>query len=176
MGPVEPGRAEPSAGGGAADEAESTAGSLTRGLPRPLTRLIGRRAELEQVIARLGAAQLLTLTGGGGVGKTRLALELAHRAGPRFPDGVVWVDLAPLADPAFLTPVVAAAVGLHGASDQPLEEVLRIALRPRRPLVVVDNAEHLADAVAGLLEPLLRTCPGLAVLATSREPLRVEGE
>jgi hypothetical protein len=153
---VGPGKAEPPTGRYAGLKVGQVVGSLARGLPQPLTSLVGRRAELEQLLARLETTRLLTLTGGGGVGKTRLALELARRAAPGFADGVAWVDLAPLADPRFLLPVVAAAVGLHGASDQPLADVLRLALRTRRSLVVVDNAEHLADAVAGLLEPLLR--------------------
>jgi non-specific serine/threonine protein kinase len=145
-------------------------------LPVPLTRLVGRERELARVTALLAGARLLTLTGSGGVGKTRVALEVARALAASYPDGAAWADLAPLTDPALVPQALVAALGLQEARGQPLLATLLAGLRERRLLVVVDNAEHLVDAVARLVEAVLRGCPAVTVLATSREPLGVESE
>lgn len=150
------------------------------GLDAELTPLIGRRAETAR-IARLlsGEARLLTLSGAGGVGKTRLALRVAADAArSAFPDGVHIAELADLRDPELLAPSVlgaldAASPGRPGADAT---AVLAARLRERRALLVLDNCEHLIDACARLADALLRAAPGLRVLATSRQPLGIAGE
>ena len=147
-------------------------------LPIPRTRLIGR--EIERDIARTHlldeAAPLLTLTGSGGVGKTRLALAIAGDVADHFADGVVWVDLAPVADPALVLATVATALRLPPAPDQSLTEPLLRQLRPQQTLLLLDNCEHILAGVGELVSALLMTCPALQLLATSRAPLRVQGE
>lgn len=145
-------------------------------LPLELTRFVGRARELTEVAALLGQGRLLTLTGTGGVGKTRLALQVAARLVEDYPDGVWLVELAALADPAQLPQTVAAALGVREQPGRPPEETLLAALRPRRLLLLLDNCEHLRDACARLAERLLRACADLRILATSREPLGLAGE
>jgi transcriptional regulator with XRE-family HTH domain len=149
-------------------------------LPLQLTSFVGRERELGEVAALLGGGptgpRLVTLTGAGGVGKTRLALQAAAGALPAYPDGVWLVELAPLADPARVPQAVAAALGVREEAGRPLLETLTDALRPRRLLLVLDNCEHLVEAAARLVDALLRGCPGLRVLATSRELLGIAGD
>jgi non-specific serine/threonine protein kinase len=146
--------------------------------PLPRTRLIGREGEVATARTFLldEAVPLLTLTGPGGVGKTRLALAIAGDVAAHFADGMVWVDLAPLADPALVPAAAAAALGLRPASDSPIGDVLIGALHPRQTLLLLDNCEHLADATADLVGSLLARCPALQVLATSRAPLHLHAE
>jgi predicted ATPase len=148
----------------------------THNLPIQLTSWIGREAELEEVRQRLGTARLLTLTGTGGVGKTRLAQELARSVSSEYPDGVWQVELGPLANPELVPLSAAAALGIRPIAETPLMNSIVEALRRRNLLLILDNCEHLLDACAKLLDELLRSCPDLKVLATSREPIGVTGE
>jgi hypothetical protein len=147
-------------------------------LPIVRTRLIGREDETAAGRGFLldDAVPLLTLTGPGGVGKTRLALALAETVRDAFADGAVWVDLTPLAGSDLIPATVVSALGLVPASDQPAGEELARYLRPRQTLLVLDNCEHLLGASADLVSGLLAACPALQVLATSRAPLRIRGE
>jgi predicted ATPase/DNA-binding CsgD family transcriptional regulator len=160
-------------------------------LPAPLTRLIGREAEVRAVCDALLAPEvrLLTLVGAPGIGKTRLALAVARAlvggppagadrglgAEPWFADGVVFVPLAPLRDPMLVVSAIAQAVGVREAGGQSLPATLQAALRARQLLLVLDNCEHLPAAAPSVAE-LLAACPGLTVLATSRAPLHLYGE
>jgi predicted ATPase/DNA-binding NarL/FixJ family response regulator len=149
-------------------------------LPVPLTSFVGRERELAAVRARLRdpGVRLLTLTGPGGTGKTRLALQAARAPdrGGRFADGAWFVDLAPLADAALVPQAIATALGVREEAGRPLLETVQEALRPRRLLLVLDNCEHLVDACARVAEALLQACPRLTVLTTSREALTIAGE
>ena len=146
-------------------------------LPRRLTPLVGREAEVGAVVARLraGKERLLTLTGPGGVGKTSLALAVAEAASDLFDGDVAFVPLAAVADAALVASAVVAALDLPTAGQPSPEEVVRTALRTRRLLLVLDNLEHLPAAALWVAD-LLAACPGVTVLATSRSPLRLLGE
>ena len=151
--------------------------TVSSNLPGELTSFIGRRAELAQLDDSLTRARLLTLTGAGGCGKTRLALQAAAAAAmDHHPDGVWWVALAGVEDPALVPVVVISALGLREVPGRPLLDTLVEHLHTPRALVVLDNCEHLLVACAQLLDALLRACALLRVLATSRVPLGVSGE
>lgn len=145
-------------------------------LPAPLTSFIGRESEVVDVERLLATARLLTLTGAGGVGKTRLSQEVAVRIAPTFRDGGWLVELASLADPTLVPEAVAATLDIRGLPGRPLIDSLVEALHQKHLLLVLDNCEHIVDACAALVRALLRACPSLKVLATSRSPLRLYGE
>ena len=145
-------------------------------LPLELTEFIGREAEVAEVRGLLRNTRLLTLTGAGGVGKTRLARHVARDVLADFAHGVWLVELAPLADTAVLPRAVAVVLGVYERPDQPLEETLVEMLGTRRLLLVLDNCEHLVAACAGLVERLLTRCPHVRVLTTTREQLGISGE
>ncbi|MEV5355046.1 BTAD domain-containing putative transcriptional regulator [Streptomyces sp. NPDC052693] len=145
-------------------------------LPVEMTTFVGREAQVAQVRRLLGTARLVTLTGVGGVGKTRLALRVAADVAPSFADGVRLADLAPLSDPDLLDRTVAEALGLRDQSARPAADAIAGHLRDRRLLLVLDNCEHLVEHVAALVLRLARAAPGLRVLATSRQRLGAPGE
>ncbi|HEY7461638.1 MAG TPA: tetratricopeptide repeat protein [Gemmatimonadota bacterium] len=137
---------------------------------------MGRERELAEAARLLATTRLLTFTGPGGAGKTRLALQLASAQAARFPDGSWWIELAPLTDPVRVPEVTAATLGLAETRGASHAQALATHLRERRALLVLDNCEHVIEAVAALADGLLRECPSLHILATSREPLAIAGE
>lgn len=144
-------------------------------LVRPLTSFVGRDGDLATVEGLLAAGCLVTLVGPGGVGKTRLATEVGWRAVPSWPDGVWLVDLTAVAAPGLVADAVALAVGAPAERSTRRDDVVE-HLRHAFAMVVLDNAERQVEACAALVPDLLRSCPGVAVLVTSREPLHVPGE
>lgn len=145
-------------------------------LPAALSSFVGRQREQTEIRQLLASARLLTLTGSGGCGKTRLALQIATGLATDFEGGAWLVELAALTDPALVSGAVAAVLGVREAVGRPIAESIRDLLRTRRLLLVLDNCEHLVAACASLVNELLRGCPGLTVLATSRTRLRLTGE
>jgi predicted ATPase/DNA-binding NarL/FixJ family response regulator len=145
-------------------------------VPAELSSFVGRKHELSEVRRLLASARLVTLTGVGGVGKSRLAVRVAGQVRRAFPDGVWFVELAGLQDPLLVPQAVSEALGIRDQSDRDPVEVLADFLADRQVLLVVDNCEHLAEASALLVADLLRAAPGVRVLATSREVLKVPGE
>ena len=150
--------------------------ALLNNLPQFVSSFIGRDHELAQIRALVEQSRLVTLTGPGGSGKTRLALQAAADLLDGSGNGVWFVDLAPLADPDLVAESVATAVGVREEPGRPVAVTLVDTLRDRRLLVVLDNCEHLVDACAKLTDALLRSCPSVNVIATSREPLGLDGE
>jgi non-specific serine/threonine protein kinase len=145
-------------------------------LPEQLTSFIGRRREIAEIRRLYSSTRLLTLTGAGGCGKTRLALQAAAELVDQFVDGVWLVDLAPLSEPDLILHTVAATLGVREGPDRSLADALAAYLHPRQVLLVLDNCEHLITACAHLVEPLLRAASKLHVLVTSREGLGISGE
>jgi predicted ATPase/DNA-binding winged helix-turn-helix (wHTH) protein len=145
-------------------------------LPEPVSELIGREAELSEVSDLVTTQRLVTLIGEGGIGKTRLGLEVARHLLSEFPDGVRVAELAPLSDPELVPVTVATALGLEFAEGAISAEGVANALGAKQLMLVLDNCEHVIDAAARMAGALLRTNSAARVLATSREPLRTEGE
>jgi predicted ATPase/DNA-binding SARP family transcriptional activator len=161
---------------GTSDGDEQAPAEVPLALPTQLTSFIGRDRELAEATALLRGTKLLTLTGAGGCGKTRLALELAAQRSVDFADGVWAVELASVGEGDLIGPAIAQAMDMRLASDRAPEVALADRIGKRQLLLVLDNCEQVIEAVAHLVEALLRNCPRLTVLATSREPLRVPGE
>ena len=149
--------------------------ALPASIPAPHTSLLGRERELAEIQGFLDEVRILTLTGTGGVGKTRLALEAASQAEDLFPDGVAFVGLAPLGDAALVVPTIAQTLGLREIEGRTAREALYAYLKEKRLLLVLDNLEHLLEIVPEVIA-LIKACTDLTVLATSRAPLRVRGE
>ncbi len=145
-------------------------------LPSPLTAFIGREREIDQVCQAFSATRLLTLTGAGGMGKTRLAIQVGRELLKSFDDGTWWVELAALADEGLVAQQVADALQVQRVALEPPEDTIAQYLHAKRLLLVLDNCEHLVQACAQLAERLLSACPDLKILATSREPLGLTGE
>ncbi len=145
-------------------------------LPTRLTALVGRHAETASVTAALSGGRLVTLVGTGGVGKTRLALHVAADLVDRFDGGVWWIELAPVSDSSAVSGAVLAAMRLPTQSGDRPVALLADQLAGRSTLFVLDNCEHLIAAVAVFVDELLTSLPSVVVLATSREPLGVDGE
>ncbi len=145
-------------------------------LPSELTSFIGRTQAIHEVKQLLAQTRLLTLTGAGGIGKTRLALRVASDMLDAFSDGVWWVELAALSDPALLPQAIASVLSVREQPERPLRETLAHTLRHKEVLLVLDNCEHVIAACAALTDALLRACPWLRILATSREALMIQGE
>lgn len=150
--------------------------AIRHNLPLQLNPFIGRGREKAQVKRLLGSTRLLTLTGTGGAGKTRLALEVASAGLEEFRDGVWLVELARLFDPTLVPRAVAAALGVTEQPARPIGAMLLDVLRNKQLLLILDNCEHVIEACAELAEALLRACPGVRLLATSRETLGISGE
>jgi predicted ATPase/DNA-binding SARP family transcriptional activator/DNA-binding CsgD family transcriptional regulator len=155
---------------------EQPPGDGKHNLPAARTSFVGREGEMLEVKRKLAITRLLTLTGAGGLGKTRLALEVARDLVGVYPEGAWLVELAPLREPEVVVPTVARILEVREQPERSLLETLLEALADKEMLLVVDNCEHLAIAAAHLADALLSGCPKLRILATSREPLGVEGE
>ncbi|MDQ2693739.1 MAG: adenylate/guanylate cyclase domain-containing protein, partial [Chloroflexota bacterium] len=153
-----------------------TLGVLPDNLPAPLTSFIGREKELAEVIALARSARLVTLTGSGGTGKSRLSVEIARQERESFPHGVWLVELAPLTDASQILPAIAQIFHLQEHPFGPLEIMVQDYLRDKKLLLILDNCEHLIEACARLANDLLKQCPGLKILASSREALGIAGE
>ncbi len=153
-----------------------TSGRRPNNLPIQLSSFVGRGREIGEVEELLAAHRLVTLTGPGGSGKTRLALAVAPEAAQGFEDGAWLVDLASLSDPDLVPQAVASVLGVRETPGTPLVDTLSLHLGPREALLILDNCEHLVEACAGLAGTLLRYCPRARILATSRQALGVAGE
>jgi predicted ATPase/DNA-binding SARP family transcriptional activator len=169
----------PGAPGAPPEQAQQAPGWLpaeTGWLPAETTSFIGRESELATIEELLGLSRLLTLTGPGGSGKTRLALKAGEQASGRYSGGVWLVELAPVAGPDLVTAAAASALGIREEPGRPLADTIAAHLRTAQALLIIDNCEHLLDPAASLITALLRQCPSLRVLATSQSRLNVAGE
>ncbi|OBA78780.1 transcriptional regulator [Mycobacterium sp. 1164966.3] len=155
---------------------ESPEASVAQHLPAQLTSFVGRDAEMAEVRALLADHRLVTLTGAGGVGKTRLAVQVAAAVAEKYADGAWYVDLAPITDPDLVPVTVSRSLGLPDQPGRSPEKALLQFIGARQMLVVLDNCEHLLDASAEVTAALLGGCPRLTLLTTSREPIGVAGE
>src|SRR6516225_4621529 len=154
----------------------ATIGAATNNLPQQLTTLIGREADLANIKARLGSHRLVTLTGSGGVGKTRLAIEAGRNVLDRYPDGAWLAELAPLNDSQLVTSIIGDVLGVSLNAAGGAIETLASALKNKQLLLILDNCEHVIAEAARVAEALMRSCPRLSILASSRERLAIAGE
>jgi len=145
-------------------------------LPSLFTSFIGRQNELGEVLKLLKKNRLVTLAGAGGIGKTRLAIQVGHRLLQNYPDGVWFIPLDSLSDPLLVPQTVASVFGIREVADLQVSETLKNVLRWKSMLLIIDNCEHLLTACAGLVMMLLTHCPNLRILTTSREIFNMEGE
>jgi predicted ATPase len=145
-------------------------------VPRSVSELIGRSDTIQRLLALMSAYRIVTLTGPGGIGKTRLALDVARRLADDFRDGACIIELAPLAAPWLLPSAIATALSLTFHGDKITEASIARAIGEQQVLLLLDNCEHLVDSVAKMAETLASACPNVTIIATSREPLRVAGE
>lgn len=153
-----------------------TMASTPNNLPIQLTSFIGRTREIENIKRRMMTARLITLTGSGGSGKTRLSLQAAGELLEEFRDGVWFIELAPLADPELVPQSIASVLGIREQTGEAVSDVLMHYLHEKELLLILDNCEHLVDMCAKMAEQLLRACPKLRILASSREALGIAGE
>lgn len=149
---------------------------LVTNLPAPLTTFIGREKEQSEVIQLIAKHRLITLTGSGGVGKTRLSIKVGEQVLGNYADGVWLVELASIFDPLLLSRTTAIALGLRDEPQRPVIDMLCDYLRPKKTLIILDNCEHLVDECAYFSNTLLKSCHYLRIVATSREPLKITGE
>jgi len=161
---------------GAADDGRPLRAAGGAEMPAMLTSFVGRESEVVAVGELLTRSRIVSLTGPGGTGKTRLAVATAEAIADRFPDGAVFVELAPLRDPEFVPSAIASTVGVAEAAGEPIVLVLHRALAERTMLIVLDNLEQLLPAAAPTVADLVRAAPGIRVLISTREPLRISGE
>ena len=161
---------------GPAETPATTTDAALSNLPQVLNSFVGRGRELDEIKQRLPTCRLLTLIGTGGIGKTRLALQTAAEVCNGYRDGVWFVDLAPLINPALVPSAVAQALRMEESAEKALVKTLCDRLQAKELLLVLDNCEHLLKGCADLAEILLRETAGVTIIATSREPLRVELE
>jgi predicted ATPase/DNA-binding SARP family transcriptional activator len=159
-----------------ARDERSIVSTSTNNLPAEITTFVGRENEIETLRAMLSERRLVTLTGVGGIGKSRLALETARSLVGQIPDGIWLVELASIQDASSVAPRIGAALDIRERPGEAMLETLGFALRSQNLLLVLDNCEHLIEAVAVAAERLLRDCPELRILATSREPMKIHGE
>lgn len=150
--------------------------TATNNLPTQLTSFIGREKEVAEIITLLDSSRLVTLTGSGGTGKTRLSIEVGTQELENFPNGVWMIELAPLSDPEQIIPALAQALGVLESPFSPLASLVTYFMRTKKLLILLDNCEHLVAACARLADDLLHQCAGLTILASSREALGIAGE
>ncbi len=153
-----------------------TLDSFPNNLPIQLTTFIGREQELKEARQQLASTRLMTLVGSGGTGKTRLSLQLAAELVTAFPDGVWFVELAPLTDPSLIPQSIASAFGVREQMGMPLMDIILNYMRAKHILLILDNCEHLVDACAKLADQFLHASPNMKIIASSREPLGIGGE
>src|SRR5215475_1526820 len=151
-------------------------GAASNNLPQQLTSLIGREADLAEIKARLSSHRLVTLTGSGGVGKTRLVIEAGRGLLERYPDGVWLAELAPLNDAQLVTSIIGEVVGVNLGATAGALDTLASSLRTRQLLLIIDNCEHVIAEAARVAEALMRMCSRVSILASSRERLAIAGE
>jgi DNA-binding winged helix-turn-helix (wHTH) protein len=158
------------------DQTAAPIPSASNNLPQQLTPLIGREAEIAEINNRLTSHGLVTLTGAGGVGKTRLAIEAGRSLLDRYPDGVWLAELAPLNNAQLVTSTIGEVLGVNLTAPTAATDTLVAALKGKQLLLIIDNCEHVISEAARVTEALIKACPRLSILASSRERLAIAGE